>query len=304
MSARQGLEEKFKRLPEPVLTRWWLVGECAVVFKASKEIWSRVLQSILTYAKSNSASSKIALSTLGLLKKPTICCNHKIICAFHCWFLFPNFKYFQFGDVRMGGTLSFKSRHILVQFFIMITDLDDKWKGDKWKQKDEFKDVVTSLGKCANQDKEMQTNKVTIFLEVVQKSIVKHFKKWVDSPLLFYEVFSESPSACVLAHFLLGINYNGPKSFQGQEHGATVNLAEFSAFIKENCSTVNLKKVLDLPQVKKSWAELLMIKQKIDMWDTKQDNLPLGQFWNKFLRNSGGLGREKGVKESGCVSLG
>ena len=138
---------------------------------------------------------------------------------------------------------------------------------------------------------------------------MKHFKKWVDSPLLFYALFSESPTACVLAHFLLGINYNGPKSFQSQERGATVNLAAFSAFIKENCSTVNLKKVLDLPHVKNCRAELLMIKQNIDMWDTKQDNLPLGRFRNKFLRKSGGLGSnaqctERGVKEAGYVSLG
>ena len=132
----------------------------------------------------------------------------------------------------------------------MITNLDDKRKEEEWKQKDEFKDVVTALGKCSELDKEIQTKKVTRFLEVVRKSIVKHFKKWVDSPLLFYALFSESPTACVLAHFLLGINYNGPESFKSQEHGATVNLAAFSAFIKENCSTVNLKKVLDLPHVK------------------------------------------------------
>ena len=49
-------EIKFKKLEEPVLTRWWLVGQCATSFKEHVHIWSRICTGIHNLAPSDSAS--------------------------------------------------------------------------------------------------------------------------------------------------------------------------------------------------------------------------------------------------------
>ena len=38
--------EKFKRLEEPVMTRWWLVGACACSFAASVQTWKKICLAI------------------------------------------------------------------------------------------------------------------------------------------------------------------------------------------------------------------------------------------------------------------
>ena len=43
---------KFKKLEEPVLTRWWLVGACAVSFKKSILVWEKICSAICNSAPS------------------------------------------------------------------------------------------------------------------------------------------------------------------------------------------------------------------------------------------------------------
>ena len=38
--------EKFRRLEEPIMTRWWLVGAYACSFKRSIGIWKKICQAI------------------------------------------------------------------------------------------------------------------------------------------------------------------------------------------------------------------------------------------------------------------
>ena len=86
---------KFKVLEEPVLTRWWLVGACAVSFKESIGVWTKICSAIRKSAPSESASLKIASCTLNLIKNKAIQCNLELIAVFHKWFLFPHFKFLQ-----------------------------------------------------------------------------------------------------------------------------------------------------------------------------------------------------------------
>ena len=100
------MEKKFTPLPEPIVTRWWLVGACAVEFKKSMHTWQKVLKGVLTYSKANSAVGQIASCTLGLTNKPTIVCDLELLCAFHELFLFTHFAYLQNGDKLTGGMAS------------------------------------------------------------------------------------------------------------------------------------------------------------------------------------------------------
>lgn len=50
----------FKKLEEPVLTRWWLVGTYASIFKESIHVWFKICKGIRNSARENSASMRIA----------------------------------------------------------------------------------------------------------------------------------------------------------------------------------------------------------------------------------------------------
>ena len=141
------------------------------------------------------------------------------------------------------------------------------------------------------------------------KSLEKHFSKWFNSPLLFFALFSEAPTARVLAQFLLGQANNGPATFVSAEHRADVDLQDFASYLRSNCESNNVQKVLELQEVKNSRSELLLLANGLDMWDAVQDRGPLGKLRDRFKRKYGGQGSnaqmtERGVKESGYVSLG
>ena len=166
---------------------------------------------------------------------------------------------------------------------------------------DIFEDVMTALGKCNDVKQIRQAKKKKEFLEIVMQR--------VDSPLFVYALFNETQTTYVAAHFFLRMPYLGSQSFFSDEHQSIINLVAFSTFLKEKCATTCLQKVLETPFVRNSGAEISMIKQRLNMWEERQDNLPLGRFREKFKKEKGGLGSnaqctKRGVKESNYVTLG
>ena len=125
-------EVLFKKLEEPIVTRWWLVGACACSFKESINMWQRICRAIRNSAPSGTASSKIASCTLNLMNNKVILNDLELLVAFHSFFLFTHFKFMQDGDKECGGTPGFIARHMTVRYFLMVEDLesveDDKWR--------------------------------------------------------------------------------------------------------------------------------------------------------------------------------
>ena len=64
--------------------------------------------------------------------KPTVLCDHKLLCAFHSWLLFSHFKYLQRGDKEMGESLSFLACHMLVPYIIMGSVIKKAKENNKW----------------------------------------------------------------------------------------------------------------------------------------------------------------------------
>ena len=88
----EGKEEKFVKLEEPVLTRWWLVGTCACSFLASHSTWKRICNGIQKSTKSDSAAYKVASATYQLMDKPIIMSDINLLAAIHKYYLFPHFS--------------------------------------------------------------------------------------------------------------------------------------------------------------------------------------------------------------------
>ena len=115
--------ELFKKLEEPVLTRWWLVGACASSFKAHIGTWTKICRAIRNSAKSGSASSKIASCTLNLIHNKCIINDLHLLVGFHEFFLNTHFNFFQEADPMVANSTSFIARHVTVRFFLMDQDI-------------------------------------------------------------------------------------------------------------------------------------------------------------------------------------
>ena len=98
--------------------------------------------------KANSAVGQITLSTLGLLLKLTIIGNLYLLCAFHKRFLFPYFLYLQKGDAQAVRTASFIACNCVVCYYLMVTQLHNSLRNNKWKEQNEYKDVVSAVRNC------------------------------------------------------------------------------------------------------------------------------------------------------------
>ena len=124
---------KFKKLEEPIATRWWLVGACATSFLACLLMWTRICNGIDKSATTSSASNKVAAATLSLIQEPIIMSDVHLLVAIHTWFLSPHFKWIQLGDPDVGGTPRFMSQQI-----------EDR-TNENWMQMDEYKGFVASI---------------------------------------------------------------------------------------------------------------------------------------------------------------
>lgn len=81
-----GLEDEdvfFKKLEEPIVTRWWLVGACACSFKESINMWKRICRAFRNSSPSGTASSKIASCTLNLMTNKAIINDLELRVVFH-----------------------------------------------------------------------------------------------------------------------------------------------------------------------------------------------------------------------------
>ena len=305
----EGENYEFQKLEEPITTRWWLVGACAASFKVSLLIWEKICKAIRNSAPSGSASSKIASCTANLIQNKVIRCDLELIIVFHTYFLFKHFKFFQRGDPEAGKTPGFISRHIMVRYFLMESDLHDI-DGEKWKTHEAFRDYVKSLDEISDADKEIQNKKLTHFFRNVHESLKRHFEPWTNK-LFFLSLFSKQHTATSAAKLLIGRNMenlgeNG--SHYCKFHKSNININEFMRWMKKHVSTEVINETRNLSFIRQHIPAISLIADGCNAWGNAPGNA-LASFRQLYLHRFSAFPinsqfTERGVKESGHVSLG
>ena len=222
--------EKFKRLEEPIMTRWWLVGACACSFKESITVWKKICKAIRNSAPSSCASNKIASCTLNLIDSPVIINDLHLICSFHKSFLFPHFKFLQQEDIRASKAPSFQARHLTVRYFLMWHDLKKIEK--EWRSDEHFKDYEITLDNFDETTKAIQKKKFTHFYRYVCESISTHFKQWT-SHLLFLALFSNQKTATPIANMLVGRSDQSRGTIYDDDHNRLIVMRKSNDFLHE-----------------------------------------------------------------------
>jgi hypothetical protein len=113
-----------KRVPAPVLTRWWTVGVCALFFVKHWDILLQLCHGVMQRFNMKSASSQIASANWALMHTPEIRADVELVVAYHDTFFFKHFKWLQRGDPQIGNRPGFISRHVGVRYYLMLMELD------------------------------------------------------------------------------------------------------------------------------------------------------------------------------------
>ena len=107
-----GVTRKFKRLPAPVLTRWWYVGVAASLLLKNLDVWVPLMKAIRNNTSSGAALNDIASCNWSLAQEPMIISDLHLLSAFHEWFMFTHFKFLQGEEVESKRS-GYLSRHML-----------------------------------------------------------------------------------------------------------------------------------------------------------------------------------------------
>ena len=113
----KGINKKFRKIPQPVLTRWWFVGIAVRQLLEDWEIWKELMRVTRNDPLSNNkALNDIASSNKSLMEEPMIISDLHLVAAFHNFWMVPHFTFLQRGDDIRKRT-GYVVRHILELYF-------------------------------------------------------------------------------------------------------------------------------------------------------------------------------------------
>jgi hypothetical protein len=215
--------DKVPWLQEPVMSRWWTVGQGAKQVSNNEAILIEVLLRTIESKRANSEEAvfKIAANALSLALEKEIQSDIKLIKGFAKFFLDDHMNWFQLGDARIGDTAGFNSRNMLVRYFLMHYDLNRLAGTEEcWRNAIEFKDFMATLdgpenGEIVKQDehtllrdlrsvpirkKSVQIKKARMIFDEALKQLhsVAHFTPY-RKELLFLALFGEHETSKILA---------------------------------------------------------------------------------------------------------
>ena len=228
-----------------------------------------------------------------------------LLTAFHTSWLFPHFKYLQLGDDKAGNTPSFQGRNMLVRYYLMDSDIQNLKQ--EWKTNEHFAQYVSSLNALPMNEKKIQELKLTHFFRYTEDSLHKHFGIW-STDLLFLSLFSNQFTATQVANLILGRRKIAiDVEFNDSNHHRTINVRSFQNWLIQKCTIATLMTTRILPVVKENMDAIELIAQGKDIW--MERNPTLYSFRLLYLIRYSALPTntqftERGVKESGYVSLG
>jgi hypothetical protein len=100
------------RVPAPILTRWWTVGECAAYILKGRSLVLAICHGVIQRDKTNISGNQIASAIEAWLKMPILISDIHLINAYDVYFLCNHFAWLQKGDPAIGNKQGFLNRHI------------------------------------------------------------------------------------------------------------------------------------------------------------------------------------------------
>ena len=227
--------KKITKMPAPILTRWWYVGEgCSFVWQYYPAILKATQIIINVYARK---PNKIASGLQPLLLEQEIFADLCFVKCYHSAYFKRHMKWLQSSE-DLSNRPGFQSHQVLPRFFLMRRDLEllrRKMLKDHFDFED-FRDVLDSLDETKNKTlKETLKKKAELFISVAIESLDKHFSRWANRQLLPASLLAEGPLAAVTARVMLGIKHPKMNPFKrffvSTVHCEVFDMLEYQTFV-------------------------------------------------------------------------
>ena len=131
---------------------------------------------------------------------------------------------------------------------------------------------------------------------------------WVSSNLLFISLFSKQKSTLCIANFLSGGVRDHEETYDSEAHGSQINLQKLRLFLEQQCKPDAIETIKNSLFWRANSLPISLLANGHDIWNVSATN-SLSEFKKLYLYNYAALPTnsqftERGVKESGYVSLG
>jgi hypothetical protein len=117
---KKELERANYKIPAPVLTRWWTVGETARVSWSAYLLLLRISQQVIN--ATTRVQNKIASGLQPLLLEAELFSDLALIHCFHSFYVCPHFSWMQ-ETTDMSAVPGFQAHNTLCRYFLLIEDL-------------------------------------------------------------------------------------------------------------------------------------------------------------------------------------
>ena len=227
-----GTKKQIKKMPAPVLTRWWYVGEaCKFVWQYYPAILKATQIVINTYTKK---PNKIASGLQPLILEHEIFADLSLVYCFHASYFDRHMKWLQ-SNTDLSGRPGFLSHQMLSRYFIMRRDLE-RIRRTIFNSHPDFNDYRMSIATAdSGAMKEVIRMKGELFITIAIESLEKHFDRWAAPNLLPAALLSEKPLATTVARGMLGVKHPTldplKRFFVSTVHTAVIDLKEYQVFV-------------------------------------------------------------------------
>ena len=163
----------------------------------------------------------------------------------------------------------------------MVSDLNELKEG--WRTNNECDEYRLSLEELSMDEQMSQKKKFTHFFRYVSESLRIHFKQWALH-LLFLGLFSNQPTATVVAKFIIGERRNIRNEEQfDKDQNCSINTKKYSSFLYNECDNAMLMQQRNLPVIKENGTAIALIAKGGDIWHDDACDI-LISFRNIYLK--------------------
>jgi hypothetical protein len=219
---RKKFLEFFEKIPQPVLTRWKLVGEACNHTVENWDTWEAVAWNVYKMGGKGSKISgkekpfKAALSILKGVRQPFVRVYLEFILVFRRRVHKSYMDWTEATDPRVGKT-GYRSRQAFLSYYLYMESSKQLEKEFRNPQSESFVAFRESLAMLEDDEqRSVATNNIkNKFFPIHDAKALEMFGRWGNTVLIFLACFEEAPVASIVAQLLMDANSHDPDQRRG-----------------------------------------------------------------------------------------
>lgn len=221
-------KELGKALQQPIVTRWWTVGNAAHTVAKNLDFFILLAKKVAVRFVSGT-KIRTAADNLTALSNYWNIADVLLIDNIFSLLINVHMKWYQRSDALLGKkyTPGFLSLHRTTRALLMLIQL--KKMKCNWKNLPEFqtfKELI--VDKLSPEHQQLMEKKVDMIFDMMIEQTLKHNKRYFKAGPMVRSCFGEKHIGLIFAKFLLGQPFASTGTFKSEVHNMDIDLKEFA----------------------------------------------------------------------------